>query len=117
MARVEQFVVRDVVQADGSVVRSEDVVVQVHTAMAVSAFGQVPVPYVDGYGEVTPGDLPGAAAVAREAAPRLYAHLDADDPTRFDDPARERFVLVVGEAWRLQGAAAFAAGDRAAAEC
>ncbi|PYQ17380.1 MAG: hypothetical protein DMF80_00870, partial [Acidobacteria bacterium] len=52
-ARIERLVVRDVLQADGSTSRSLEGLVSVRDAVGVSEFGQIGMPYIEGYGDVS----------------------------------------------------------------
>jgi tetratricopeptide (TPR) repeat protein len=61
------------------------------------------------------GDAAAAARIAREALPKLIADLQSTDKSP-DGAAAERDVLFLGEAWRLIGSAALAAGDLTTAD-
>lgn len=50
---METFVVRDVVEADGSATRALEARVSVRNAMGVAQYGQLSAPYAEGYGDVT----------------------------------------------------------------
>ncbi len=52
-ARIERLVVRDTIEADGRSERAIEAIVSLRNSVGISQFGQIGMPYIEGYGEVS----------------------------------------------------------------